>query len=80
MNLMNLPAGFHGNHPQYSKWIEKELNDIKRTHTSLPYSEVKDLIQRAQIEIGKAYDLWLKNGRDKAYNMNEYFRKLNAMQ
>ena len=80
MNRMELPAGFHGNHPQYSDWVARKLDDIKRENKALSPSSVESLIEEAKIEIGRAYDIWLKNGRDKAYNMNEYFRKLNAMQ
>ncbi len=28
-NLIEIPEGFHGNHPQYSKWIENQINTIE---------------------------------------------------
>lgn len=30
MNRMDLPAGFHGNHPQYSEWVARKLDDINK--------------------------------------------------
>ena len=69
INLTDLPEGFHGNHPQYTIWIEKELNQLDN------YTEegIAKVLHKARLELNKAYDEYLLNGK----NINKYFGELN---
>ena len=69
-NLIEIPEGFHGNHPQYSKWIENQINSIDGEITE---EDIARIMNEAQEHINKAYDEYLINGK----NLNEYFRTIN---
>ena len=69
-NLIEIPEGFHGNHPQYSKWIENKINTIEGEITE---EDIARIMNEAQEHINKAYDEYLINGK----NLNGYFRTIN---
>jgi len=47
-NLINIPAGFHGNHPAYSDWIKDKINEeIASNNGKLTPSSVKKVIDQA---------------------------------
>ena len=71
-NLIEIPEGFHGNHPQYSKWIENQINNIKGEITE---EDIERIMKEAQEHIYKAYDKFKKDG----YNLNDYFREINKL-
>lgn len=75
-NLIDLPAGFHGNHPAYSTWVTNKLNDIAKT--GLSYDKLMKFKREAISEIENAYQLWIDSGKSSSANMNEYFKRLNA--
>ena len=68
-NLIEIPEGFHGNHPQYSKWIENQINNIKGEITE---EDIERIMKEAQEHINQAYEEYLTNGK----NLNEYFRTI----
>ena len=68
-NLIEIPKGFHGNHPQYSKWIENQINNIKGEITE---EDIERIMKEAQEHINQAYEEYLTNGK----NLNEYFRTI----
>ena len=70
--IIRVPAGFHGNHPKYSKWIENELNDIILNEGKLTPESVNRLIKKATDEINNSFIHYQKTGE----NMNTYFEKL----
>lgn len=70
--LMLVRAGFHGNHPKYSKWIEEQLHRVIERDGMLTPDNVNEVIQDARIEINKAIQHYENTGE----NMNKYFRKL----
>lgn len=70
--LLEVPAGFHGNHPAYNEWITRKLNDSRINGRLLPES-VQKVRKDAEIEIEGAYKLWKETG----VNMNSYFKNLN---
>lgn len=72
-NLIEIPEGFHGNQPQYSKWIENQINNIKGEITE---EDIERIMKEAQEHIYKAYDKFKKDG----YNLNDYFREINKKQ
>ena len=69
-NLIDIPEGFHGNHPQYSKWIENQVNTIEGEITA---EDIERIMNEAQEHIYKAYDKFIKDG----YNLNDYFKEIN---
>ena len=69
-NLIDIPEGFHGNHPQYSKWIENQINTIEGEITA---EDIERIMNEAQEHIYKAYDKFIKDG----YNLNDYFKEIN---
>jgi RHS repeat-associated protein len=69
---IKVPAGFHGNHPKYSKWIENELNDIIKNEGKLTPDSVNKLIQKSTKEINNALLHYQITGE----NMNKYFERL----
>lgn len=74
-NLEKLPAGFHGNHPKYTDWIAHKLNEKIILSKSLDLEDLLEISIEAKKEIAKAYKIWLKHGKSKQYNLNEYFKK-----
>ena len=70
--LMAVPAGFHGNHPKYSKWIERKLQDMIARDGKLTPDNVNEVIKMAKIEINNAFQHYLKTKE----NMNKYFESL----
>ena len=71
-NLIDIPEGFHGNHPQYSKWIENQINTIEGEITA---EDIERIMNEAQEHIYKAYDKFIKDG----YNLNDYFKEINKI-
>ena len=71
-NLIEIPKGFHGNQPQYSKWIENQINTIEGEITA---EDIERIMNEAQEHIYKAYDKFIKDG----YNLNDYFKKINKI-
>lgn len=65
---MNLPADFHWNHPQYTKWIERKF-DKKNLSTE----EIEGIRDQAISELNKAVAEWQISGQ----RINKYFKKLN---
>lgn len=59
-NIIEIPEGFHGNHPQYSKWIENKINTIEGEITE---EDIARIMNEAQEHINKAYDEYLINGK-----------------
>ena len=68
-NLIDIPEVFHGNHPQFSTWIENRINDIKGEITE---EDIVRIMKEAQEHINQAYEEYLTNGK----NLNEYFRTI----
>lgn len=68
-NLKKLPTPFHGNHPQYSEYVAKQLRMIQ---DATPGS-IKALQKDLNSMINQAYDNYKTTGE----NLNEYFRKIN---
>ncbi len=71
-NLKKLPNRFHGNHPAYSKWIEKEIGKLAEKGM---FNEkgLRGLIKDANQHINKAYKEFEVSGQ----NLNQYFKNLN---
>ena len=76
VNLLEVPAGFHGNHPAYSKWVTRELEELARD--GMTYEKLMDFKRKAVEEIEHAYKIWIDSGKSNNANMNEYFKKLNS--
>ena len=74
MNLIDLPVGFHGNHPAYSDWINEKITIAQ--NGTLTYDKILQIQKEAVIEIEKAYKIWEKQGCKPSDNMNAYFKKL----
>ena len=74
MNLIDLPVGFHGNHPAYNKWIENKL--LMHTNGRLTYDAILQVQKEAVVEIEKAYKAWINQGSMPSANMNEHFKAL----
>lgn len=68
-NLMDLPTPFHGNHPQYNKYVTKQLGNLK----DISQGSIQTLQQDLSNMINSAY----KNYQNTGENLNEYFRKFN---
>lgn len=73
-NLKKLPNRFHGNHPEYSKWIDRKLTELQKSG-KLNKEEINKLIDEATKNINKAYDNFIKT--DGKENLNQFFKKLN---
>ena len=71
-NLIDIPEVFHGNHPQFSTWIENRINDIKGEITE---EDIVRIMNEAQEHIYKAYDKFMRDGD----NLNDYFREINKL-
>ena len=72
-NLKKLPNRFHGNHPSYSKWIEKKLEYMRRSEGGITEERITKLTEEARVEINKAYDNFKNTGGKE--KMNDYFKK-----
>ena len=72
-NLIDIPEVFHGNHPQFSTWIENRINDIKGEITE--EEDIVRIMNEAQEHIYKAYDKYMRDGD----NLNDYFREINKL-
>ena len=70
-NLIDIPEVFHGNHPQFNDWIDKQLKALKDDITK---EKVDAIMDEAQKHIHKAYDKFLIDGT----NLNDYFLKINT--
>ncbi|WP_394352482.1 AHH domain-containing protein [Flavobacterium silvaticum] len=70
LNLKKLPSGFHGNHPEYSKYVRSELNQIQ----NITEGSIKALQKDLNSLINQAYDNYKATGQ----NLNDYFRNLNG--
>ena len=73
-NLFEIPAGFHGNHPAYSKWIRTQLDEYK-SKGGITIDNLNELKNQAQKEITKARRQW--EASDRTINMNTYFKNKN---
>ena len=71
-NLVELPEGFHWNHPSYSDWIRDQIRDMR----DISVESIEELKKNALRHINDAYPIWNKN-KTKENNMNSYFKKLN---
>lgn len=69
--MIDLPEVFHGNHPQFSDWINKKLQALRDDITK---EKVDAIMDEAQKHIHKAYDEFLIDGT----NLNDYFLKINT--
>ena len=61
------PEVFHGNHPQFSIWVENNLSK----------DNIEDFLKNTKIEIEEEA---LRNFYKEGDNLNDYFRKLNKNQ
>ena len=74
-NLKKLPNRFHGNHPNYSKWIELQLNKIsKKNNGTINAQDIDMLLDKARKKINEAYDNFQQTGGKE--NMDKYFKKI----
>ncbi len=73
-NLIEIPAGFHGNHPAYSDWIHAKLQQ-NIGKGGITIDNLNELKNQAQKEISKALRKWEESGR--TINMNTYFKNIN---
>lgn len=69
-NLKKIPFPFHGNHPQYSKYVTRRLEQL----SDISPGSIKALQKDLNSLINNAYDNWKSTGE----NLNDYFRKLNG--
>ena len=46
-NLIDLPEGFHANHPQYSEWIQKQIKKIEETR-DVTTDDINNIIYEAK--------------------------------
>lgn len=72
-NLLQLPAGFHGNHPAYNKWIQRQILDKTNGNRPLTIEELDVIKRNASREINRALDAY-KNGS--GLNLNKHFKNL----
>ena len=72
MIKIELPEGFHGNHPAYSTWINERITDMD----NVSVESIEGLKKEALQHIDDAFQFWNKN-KTKENNMNSYFKKLN---
>ncbi len=70
-NLKLVPAGFHGNHPSYSKWVELRLTELQKKG-ALTYDKFIAFKKEVTSHINNALKEWETSGQ----NMNKYFEKL----
>ncbi len=71
-NLMSLTTPFHGNHPQFSKYVKKQIMDLKEAG-SLTKQSIESLQTNLRAMINKAASEYEQTGK----NLNEYFRQFN---
>jgi RHS repeat-associated protein len=71
-NLMSLTTPFHGNHPQFSKYVKKQITDLKEAG-SLTKESIESLQTNLRAMINKAASEYEQTGK----NLNEYFRQFN---
>lgn len=67
-NLKKLPTPFHGNHPQYNKYVGRKIEQLIQ-RGNLNSSSLKSLQGELNRTLNKAYDSGLK--------LNDYFRQFN---
>ncbi len=72
-NLKKLPAGFHGNHPSYSEYVQRRITEMKNNGT-LNEQNIKVLQKELTSRINQAYDNYKVTGE----NLNTYFKALNG--
>ena len=74
-NLKLVPAGFHGNHPSYSRWVKFRLSQLQ-TEGALTYDKFIAFKKEATSHINNALKEWETSGQNMDKNMNKYFEKL----
>ncbi|CAL2104154.1 exported protein of unknown function [Tenacibaculum sp. 190130A14a] len=67
-NLKKLPTPFHGNHPQYNKYVGNQIERLIN-EGSLSKKAIRGLQKNLNKQLNQAYDSGIK--------LNDYFRKLN---
>lgn len=67
-NLKKLPTPFHGNHPQYNKYVGNKIEQLIQ-NGNLNSNSLKALQKDLNGLLNKAYDSGLK--------LNDYFRQFN---
>lgn len=72
-NIKKLSAGFHGNHPQYSNYVNGRLNNM-RINNNINSGSIQSLQMELNSMIDKAYDNYKTTGQ----NLNDYFRQFNG--
>lgn len=70
--MIDLPEGFHANHPQYSEWIQKQIKEIEETR-DVTTDDINDIIYEAKCHFQIAWENYLEKGD----NINDYFKTLN---
>ena len=70
-NLIDLPEGFHANHPQYSEWIHKQIKEIEETR-DVTTDDINNIIYEAKCHFQIAWENYLETGD----NINDYFKTL----
>ena len=71
-NFMSLTTPFHGNHPQFSKYVKNQILELKNAG-SLTKASIESLQTNLRAMINKAASEYDKTGK----NLNEYFRQFN---
>ncbi len=67
-NLKKLPTPFHGNHPQYNKYVGKQIQGLINSG-NLNSGSLGKLQKTLNSQLNKAYDSGMK--------LNDYFRQFN---
>jgi len=68
VNLKKLPTPFHGNHPQYSKYVGGRIEALGR-NGNINEGSLRALQKDLNSMLNKAYDSGVK--------LNDYFRQFN---
>lgn len=71
-NLMDLTTPFHGNHPQFNKFVNRKILELKEAG-SLTKASIESLQSNLRAMINRAASEYDKTGK----NLNEYFRQFN---
>lgn len=54
-NLIDLPEGFHANHPQYNEWIQKQIKKIEETR-DVTTDDINNIIYEAKCHFQIAWE------------------------
>jgi RHS repeat-associated protein len=68
-NIKRIPFPFHGNHPAYTKYVRRQLNELRDAGT-LSLKEIHKLQNHLKKEIRNAWRIHKQGGG----NLNDYFK------